>query len=97
MKQVTVNGLKSKGGDIIEVGKYVLEDTAKEVKLVILDKDFTGVLTSPIEDGVRDYKAFFDDKKFVAKFYPKDGIKFLKQLKYLFRSGYLSAGDVEAV
>ena len=76
---------------------YVLEDKAKEVKLVILDKNFVGVLTPPMEDGVRDYEAMFAEKKFAATFYPKDGVKFLNQLKYLFRSGYLSASDVETV
>lgn len=41
--------------------------------------------------GIRDYS----DETGKKKLFPKDGRKFLENLKYAFRSAYLSATDVE--
>lgn len=41
------------------------------------------------KEGVFDY---FNNRQ---KIYPKDGLKFLEQLKYNFKSGYLMATDIE--
>ncbi|MDO8496794.1 MAG: hypothetical protein Q7S43_05085 [bacterium] len=44
------------------------------------------------EDGIRDYS----NKELVAdKLFPKDGIKFLENLKFAFKSGYLVATDIQ--
>jgi len=42
-------------------------------------------------EGVRDYSSPNNS----AKFFPKDGIRFLEQLKYHFKSGYLMASDIK--
>lgn len=41
-------------------------------------------------EGIFDYK-----KSNPGKLYPNDGLSFLENLKYNFRSGYLSASDVQ--
>lgn len=41
------------------------------------------------EDGIRDYT-----QNPPRQLFPKDGHKFLEQLKYNFKSGYLSATDI---
>ena len=41
--------------------------------------------------GIRDYS----DSSGAKKLFPKDGRKFLENLKYAFKSAYLSATDVE--
>lgn len=42
------------------------------------------------EGGVRDYSDSVGERKS----FPSDGMKFLENLKYAFKSGYLSATDV---
>lgn len=42
------------------------------------------------EEGIRDYSS--ENK---PKLFPKDGIKFLEQLKFNFKSGYLNASDIK--
>lgn len=44
------------------------------------------------KDGVRDYSSA--DLK-ANKLFPKDGIKFLENLKFAFKSGYLVATDIQ--
>ena len=41
------------------------------------------------KDGVIDYSNPRE------KFFPKDGLKFLEQLKFNFKSGYLNASDIK--
>ncbi len=41
-------------------------------------------------EGVRNYTGGAPEQ-----LYPKDGLEFLKQLKYAFKSGYLNASDVK--
>jgi len=41
-------------------------------------------------DGIRDYNSSPRQK-----LYPKDGKKFLENLKFAFRSGYLAATDIQ--
>ena len=42
------------------------------------------------KDGITDYSG--DERKI---FFPKDGLKFLEQLKYNFKSGYLNASEIK--
>lgn len=44
------------------------------------------------KNGIRDYSSA--DLK-ADKLFPKDGIKFLENLKFAFRSGYLVATDIQ--
>ena len=46
---------------------------------------------SLIREGVRDYSSQGEPKEL----FPKDGIRFLEQLKYHFKSGYLMASDIK--
>ena len=49
----------------------------------------------PVVDGVK-VEGIFDYKYArLGKLYPRDGMSFLENLKYHFRSGYLSATDVK--
>jgi hypothetical protein len=42
------------------------------------------------KDGITDHSS--EERK---KLYPKDGLKFLEQLQYNFKSGYLNASEVK--
>lgn len=42
------------------------------------------------KEGIFDYSSSGKNK-----FYPKDGLKFLEQLRFNFKSGYLNASDVK--
>ena len=53
------------------------------------DRQFVDNLMSK---GIFDYSQ--DSKK---KIYPKDGLLFLEQLKYNFKSGYLNASDIKQI
>ncbi|MEK7580278.1 MAG: hypothetical protein AAB465_01530 [Patescibacteria group bacterium] len=48
-------------------------------------------IESLVREGVRDYSSQSDLKKL----FPKDGIRFLEQLKYNLKSGYLMASDIK--
>lgn len=43
------------------------------------------------KNGIRD----FGDPKHTHRLYPKDGLRFLENLKYSFSSGYLNASEVK--
>jgi len=43
-----------------------------------------------IQEGIKNYAS-----REPKKLFPKDGIKFLEQLKYNFKSGYLNASDIK--
>lgn len=43
------------------------------------------------KEGIRDYT----DREKMVTLYPKDGLKFLEQLKFNFTSGYLNASDIK--
>lgn len=42
------------------------------------------------QEGIRDYES-----KDFKQLFPKDGLRFLEQLKFAFRSGYLNASEVK--
>ena len=44
------------------------------------------------KDGIRDYSS---QDLGASKLFPKDGIKFLENLKFAFKSGYLVATDIQ--
>ncbi|OGN08399.1 MAG: hypothetical protein A3J46_06745 [Candidatus Yanofskybacteria bacterium RIFCSPHIGHO2_02_FULL_41_11] len=44
------------------------------------------------KDGIRDYS---NKDLGASKLFPKDGVKFLENLKFAFKSGYLVATDIQ--
>ena len=44
------------------------------------------------KDGIFEYSNF---SRLETKLFPKDGLKFLEQLSYNFKSGYLNASDIK--
>ena len=56
---------------------------------VVIESENKEFAHSLADRGVRDYLSNSD-----VMLFPKDGIKFLEQLKYNFRSGYLNASEV---
>lgn len=49
-------------------------------------------LINNLNNGIQNYSEIGDDKV-----YPKDGILFLEQLKFNFKSGYLNASEVKEI
>lgn len=63
----------------------------EESSVVQIDGDHNHRIIESIQgEGILDYKYARP-----GKLYPYDGMKFLENLKYQFRSGYLLATDVE--
>lgn len=63
----------------------------EEGKTVEIDGDcHHPIVENILGEGIFDYK-----NAVPGKLYPYDGINFLENLKYHFRSGYLSATDVQ--
>ncbi|HEY4474506.1 MAG TPA: hypothetical protein VJC06_01115 [Candidatus Paceibacterota bacterium] len=63
----------------------------EESGIVEIDGDHSHRIVEDIKgEGIFDYKYARP-----GKLYPNDGMKFLENLKYHFRSGYLLATDVE--
>ena len=83
MQYVEIYKLKNDGSQEV-IAKCVLRD--KMVKCEG-DKIFVENLE---KDGIRDYSDMTKPKQF----FMKDGIKFLENLKFNFKSGYLNASDV---
>jgi hypothetical protein len=62
-----------------------------ESRAVEIDGDRDNLVVESIQgEGIFDYK-----NARPGKLYPNDGMSFLENLKYHFRSGYLSATDVK--
>ena len=65
-------------------------DESRPGHIEIEGDEYHPVIESLRGEGIFDYKNFRPDK-----LYPHDGLSFLENLKYNFRSGYLSATDVQ--
>jgi hypothetical protein len=85
MKQVKIYKLRDNGD----------QDVIATYKLLGLDVVFEGdetFINNVNRNGIRDY-AIKDST--AIKLFPKDGIRFLENLKFAFQSGYLVASDIE--
>lgn len=84
MKYIEIYKLKNDGTQEI-----IAICSLKENKVVCQgDENFVKSLE---EDGILDYSSSSSFKKL----FPKDGLKFLEQLKFNFKSGYLNASDIK--
>lgn len=59
-------------------------------KKVVCNGENKTFVNNLLEDGIIDYS--LEGRK---KLYPKDGLKFLEQLQYNFKSGYLNASEIK--
>ena len=85
MKRVEIYKLQNNGEQIVIAGCY-LNDNG----LVVCEG--SSVFVKNLEqEGIFDY----DNIGVRSKLFPKDGIRFLENLKHAFRSGYLIATDVQ--
>ena len=80
----------------VEIYKTKNDGTQEIMAICHLTDDFVVCegnerLVKSLEDGVLDYSS--DDSN--KKLFFKDGLKFLEQLKYNFKSGYLNASEVK--
>lgn len=83
MKYVEIYKLQNHGSQkVLAVCKLVGEEVVCEG-----DKTFVKNLN---QEGIFDYATESKEKIF-----PKDGRKFLEQLKFNFKSGYLNASDIK--
>ena len=82
MKKVIIYSLKENGEQQLEVECSLINNVVE-----ISGND--SLKDKLVNDGIKDYNSKVDSFLF-----PKDGIIFLKQLRYNFRTAYLSATDV---
>lgn len=82
MSTVKIYQLKNDGSQAVLVTCRLINNE------VILEGD--NIFSNNIQkEGIFDYS---NNRQ---KIYPKDGLRFLEQLKYNFKSGYLMATDIE--
>ena len=83
MKFVEIYKLQNNGNQkIIAVCHLVSDSVVCEGDQVFLD--------NLNRRGIKDYLQLVDQKLF-----PKDGLRFLENLKYAFKSGYLNASEIK--
>lgn len=85
MKHITIYKLQNNGDQTVVATCYLNEDNTVSCQG---DPAFVRNLE---REGVRDYS----DLTSTARFFPKDGINFLENLRYAFQSGYLVATDIQ--
>ena len=83
MKYVEIKKLQNDGTQLLLATCTLFDDELK----IEGDQKFAQFVT---EEGINNYSE--DGSK---KLFPKDGLLFLEQLQYNFKSGYLSAGPVQ--
>lgn len=83
MKKVELYKLENDGTQSVIAVCNLTEDK------VVCEGDINFVANLERE-GIRNYVSDSPERLF-----PKDGLEFLKQLKYAFKSGYLNASDVK--
>jgi len=83
MQFVEIYKLKNDGSQEIIATCELIQNT------VVCKGDKT-MIQSLEKEGIRDFSASEPKKLF-----PKDGLRFLEQLKYNFKSGYLMASDIK--
>ena len=84
MAKVEIYKLQNDGTQTIVVA-CKLEDNK-----VICEGEDKIFIENLIKDGITDYSG--DERNIL---FPKDGLKFLEQLKYNFKSGYLNASEIK--
>lgn len=85
------------------VDLYELDQNAKQRKIAtfLMNEDepdrveIDGDHSHPVLENIRGEGIFDYKNARPGKLYPYDGIRFLENLKYYFRSGYLLATDVQ--
>ena len=80
MKYVEIYKLQNDGSQTVLATCKLADD------VVVFEGD-TKFAEYVVKEGIRNYNGS-------GKLFPKDGLAFLEQLKYNFKSGYLNASDV---
>lgn len=81
MKHVEIYQLQNDGSQTVLATCKLIDGTV----IIKGDRKFGEYVTN---EGIRDYSG-------EGKLFPKDGLSFLEQLKYNFKSGYTNASDIQ--
>ncbi len=83
MKYVEIYKLQNNGSQTVLVNCKLVDNTV----VIEGDQKFADFVTN---EGIQNYSSEGEKKLF-----PKDGILFLEQLQYNFKSGYLNASEIK--